>query len=51
MARWCEKDDEYLWNHRDDSVQSLADKFNRTRTSIRNRLENLREPTHSAYKR
>eukprot|EP01084_Bolivina_argentea_P178184 308021_1 len=51
MARWIAKDDEYLWDRRDDPVQTLADKFSRTRTSIRNRLENIREPTHAACKR
>ena len=48
---WDEDDDLYLYNHRDDEVETLSSHFSRTRTSIRNRLEHLVDPQHAAYKR
>eukprot|EP01083_Nonionella_stella_P046628 124830_1 len=38
---WTKDDDQYLWIHRDDEVESLAVHFARSRTAIRNRLEHI----------
>ena len=51
MKRWSENDDSYLWNHRDDTVSSLAAYLGRSHISIRQRLTCLADPDHAAYQR
>ena len=51
MARFTLEDDKYIYAHRDDPVSALAERFDRSNASIRNRLEFLLEPSHNAYKR
>ena len=48
---WGAADDQWLWHHRRDPVDSLCRHLRRGDGAIKSRLEHLRDPSHAAYKR
>lgn len=48
---WSLKDDQLLWDHRDDSIASLASRFGRGLRGVEQRLTKLKDLNSPAYQR